>query len=93
MTKKQALTLSITEIKALELRCNKCAGFVSLPLGHAVAAFIKCPGCGETLIDNGDRHNVISKLYSSLGQWTRFQDLPLDLTFTVDLPFDGKVTQ
>jgi predicted RNA-binding Zn-ribbon protein involved in translation (DUF1610 family) len=90
MTKNHALTVSITEIKALELRCTKCAGMISLPLGYTVNAFIKCPGCGEALIDNGDCHSAISKLYASLGQWKRFKDLPLNLTFTIDLPFEDK---
>jgi predicted RNA-binding Zn-ribbon protein involved in translation (DUF1610 family) len=88
MTKNHALTVSISEIKALELRCTKCAGMISLPLGYSVSTFIKCPGCGNTLIDNGDCHSAISKLYASLVQLDRFKDLPLNLTFTVDLPFE-----
>jgi hypothetical protein len=90
MTKKHTLTLNLEEIKTLELRCKKCAGAISLPLGYSVPEFIKCPGCGIALIENGDRHVAIFKLYSSLVQWRRFQDLPLDLTFTVDLPFEDK---
>ena len=82
--------MSITEIKALELRCNECAGMVSLPLGFTVDTFIKCPGCGNTLVDNGEQHSIISKLYTSLTQWGRFRTLPLDLTFTIDLPFESK---
>lgn len=90
MTKKHTLTLSIGEIKTLELRCKKCAGAISLPLGYSIREFIKCPGCDAALIENGDRHAAICKLYSSLAQWSRFQDLPLDLTFTVDLPIEDR---
>ena len=86
MTVRRTLTLGIGEIKALELRCRQCHGAVSLPLGYSIAEFIRCPGCGETLIDHGDRHAAIFKLMASLVQWGRFQELPLDLIFTVDLP-------
>lgn len=90
MTKKHTLTLSIEEIKTLELRCKKCAGAIFLPLGYSVREFIKCPGCDAVLIDSGDCHAAVFKLYSALAQWNRFQDLPLDLTFTVDLPLEDR---
>ena len=90
MTKKHALTLSITEIKALELRCKNCAGMVSLPLGYKIPAFLNCPGCGGNLLDNGDRYTAVSKLYASLVQWNKFGEMPLDLTFTVDLPVESE---
>jgi len=90
MTKNHALTVSVSEIKALELRCTKCTGMISLPLGYTLSAFIKCPGCGETLIDNGECHSAISRLYASLVQWSRIKGVPLNLTFTIDLPFEDK---
>lgn len=90
MVKKHTLTVSVSEIKTLELRCNNCAGMVSLPLGYQVADFIKCPGCGQTLMEGGDRYSALFKLCGAFVQWNRFQDLPLDLTFTVDLPSEDR---
>jgi hypothetical protein len=86
MTKRHLLTVSITDIKALEVRCNKCEGLISFPLGYNIPNFVNCPGCGANLWDAGPTYNALDRLYGAFVEWSRVSQKPLDLTFSIELP-------
>jgi len=86
MTKHHLARINVAEIKTLELRCTECAGMVAYPLGYAAPSFLKCPGCGKTLVDSGELASTIFKLHAALTAWNRIAEKPLTMTFTVDFP-------
>ena len=91
MTKKHLLTLSITDIKALEVRCGKCEGLISYPLAYKLPTFLNCPGCGKNLWDDGPIYNAIARLYGALVEWSRINEKPFDLTFSIELADDDSM--
>jgi hypothetical protein len=90
MTRNHSVTINVSEIKTLEIRCTECAGFVAYPLGYTVPNFLNCPGCGKTLLDNKEVGSAIFKLHAALTGWNRIADKPLRATFTVDFPDEPK---
>ena len=85
MAARHILTIDVTEITALEVRC-KCGGQVSLPISYRLEGVMCCPGCGKTLLDVNDAGPAVAELSKSLLNWKRLQEKKCSVTFTIDFP-------
>ena len=84
--------LTLDEIKALEIRCNKCGGLVSVPVQRENPYPFNCPSCGEELT-KGTMHApsiVFVQLLKQLRNWGNIdkQDEAFQITFTLTSPQD-----
>jgi Zn finger protein HypA/HybF involved in hydrogenase expression len=87
MTIRHTITVDVEEIKAIEVRCNKCPGLVSYPIGYAVPTFLNCPGCGANLIEVSQPvSTAIRNLANALAGWKQVAEPQCHLTFTLDAP-------
>jgi hypothetical protein len=86
MTRNHSVTINVSEITTVEVRCTNCPSFTAYALGYRVPDFLSCPGCGTVLLENGPVATAIFKLHAALTEWNRISHKPLNLTFTVDLP-------
>lgn len=87
MTIEGTTTVSLDEIKALEIRCNKCGGFLSVPIERTTPVPLDCPGCGEELT-KGTTHTpsiVFVQLVRQLRDWANIEQQAKDFQITFTL--------
>ncbi len=87
MTTRRTITIDVEDIPALEVRCGNCAGLVSFPVGHQAADFLKCPGCGQSLLEVGSASSMtLVQIAAALAKWKSITQKKFALTVTLDLP-------
>jgi len=91
MTPKTVLSVDLTEIGSLEIRCH-CSAVTSLPVaGGEPSNVFTCPSCGVQLWGEKDNpaYNLVRDLMLALGEWNKRQKTGktgFRIGFTLDAP-------
>ena len=86
MTPKKVITVALEEIKAVEVHCVKCGGFVSFPIQEKDPYF-NCPSCGIELTSGKETRatQALVNLLEALNTWeNRTEKKPFRIRFTLE---------
>lgn len=90
MTPKTVLAAGFEEIRAIEVRCQRCAGKATIPISrrHLPSDFA-CPGCGQSFwgAEDSVAFNRVKDLIEALAALTELDEhRKFSLGFELDSP-------